>query len=141
MRGNQLDATDEATTKVRQKGGRRPEDFFTHRDVELELAKAREEQRGPRLSRRSMIGGDFSGIDFTSKYESEFGPHTAEILGADFRNAGLEDCNLRARTLPQPIFAEPIFLGRTCCRVPISHVVFVPRIINLQRRICQLFVS
>ncbi len=83
----------EATRRVRQKGGRRPEDFFSRQDVELELKRSREDHRVPRLSGRSMVGGDFSRIDFTSEFESEFGPHTSELLGADFRNARLEDCN------------------------------------------------
>jgi uncharacterized protein YjbI with pentapeptide repeats len=41
-----------------------------------------------------MAGGDYSGIDFTSDFESAFGPFTAELNGADFRNAQLLGCNL-----------------------------------------------
>jgi uncharacterized protein YjbI with pentapeptide repeats len=41
-----------------------------------------------------MAGGDYSGIDFTSDFESKAGPFTSELLGADFRNAKLAGCNL-----------------------------------------------
>jgi len=37
--------------------------------------------------------GDYSGVDFTSRFESKFGPFTSEILGADFRHAKLAGCN------------------------------------------------
>lgn len=48
----------------------------------------------PKLSGRFMAGGDYSGLDFTSDFESESGPFTSELLGADFRNAKLIGCDL-----------------------------------------------
>jgi len=43
--------------------------------------------------------GDYSGLDFTSNFESEAGPYTSEILGADFRNARLRGCNFNCSDL------------------------------------------
>src|ERR1035437_1371745 len=73
--------------------GSRPKSL-SRDEVESQLAAAREAGTVPTLSGRFMAGGDYSGIDFTSDFESKAGPFTSELLGADFRNAKLAGCNL-----------------------------------------------
>lgn len=68
-------------------------------EVAEQLQAARAAGRCPNLSGRRMSGEDYSGLDFTSEFQSKAGPFTSEILGADFRNAGLRGCNFNRSDL------------------------------------------
>jgi len=65
---------------------------LTRKQVEEAIKSARERGQLPRLSGQRMWG-NYSGVDFTSQFESKFGPFTSETLGADFRHARLSNCN------------------------------------------------
>lgn len=67
-------------------------------DVIDRLQAARAAGEIPNLSGLRMWG-DYSGLDFTSEFESKAGPFTSEILGADFRNAQLRGCNFNRSDL------------------------------------------
>jgi hypothetical protein len=75
-------------------------------DFEKEFAQARTEKRVPVLSGTAAVGVDLSGLDFSSEYESRFGPHSGEYLGVDFRGA-----NLRDSILERCDFAEACLRG------------------------------
>lgn len=63
-------------------------------DFEEEFARARKEKRVPQLSGGlSSTRLDLSGLDFTSEYQSPFGPHSAVYIGIDLRGALLRNCN------------------------------------------------
>jgi uncharacterized protein YjbI with pentapeptide repeats len=66
---------------------------LTRKQVEESIKSARRRRRPPSLSGKRMWG-DYSGVDFTSSFQSSFSSFTSEILGADFRNAKLARCNL-----------------------------------------------
>jgi hypothetical protein len=71
---------------------------LTREQVEKLIKAARKRKAPPHLSGQRMWG-DYSDVDFTSPFRSKFGPHTSEILGADFRNAKLSRCNFSSADL------------------------------------------
>jgi uncharacterized protein YjbI with pentapeptide repeats len=67
---------------------------WSRSDFEEEFARARTEKRVPQLGGGQSKGDlDLSGLDFTSEYQSPFGPHSAVYIGIDLRGTLLRNCN------------------------------------------------
>ena len=83
---------------------------LTRDQVEEVIKSSRGRKEPPHLSGKRMWA-DYSGLDFTSEYESTFGPFTSEILGADFRHAKLTCCNLSRADLASACLRRAILRG------------------------------
>jgi uncharacterized protein YjbI with pentapeptide repeats len=75
-------------------GKQRIEDNLSRSDFEEEFALAQAEKRAPKLISVRAIGVDLSGLDFSSGYQSPYGPHSGVYLNIDLRGAKLRNCIL-----------------------------------------------